>query len=151
MVLLRGLSDQGVEFFTNYMSRKAVELADNPQVALLFYWPQLHRQVRIEGEAIEMENTGSDAYFDSRPRDHQLGAWASPQSASIPGRAAIEKNILRYETLFTGKDVPRPSFWGGYRVALRQVEFWQGRESRLHDRFRFQLQDSKWKVERLAP
>jgi pyridoxamine 5'-phosphate oxidase len=151
MVLLRGLSDQGVEFFTNYMSRKAVELADNPQVSLLFYWPQLHRQIRIEGEAMELNKDGSDAYFNSRPRDHQLGAWASPQSASIPGRTAIEENLSRYETLFTGKDVPRPTFWGGYRVVPRQFEFWQGRESRLHDRFRFQSQDGKWKVERLAP
>jgi pyridoxamine 5'-phosphate oxidase len=151
MVLLRGLSGQGIEFFTNYTSRKAVELADNPQVSLLFYWPQLHRQVRIEGEAVALEAAQSDAYFGTRPRDHQVGAWASPQSASIPDRLAVEENWKRYEGLFKGKEVPRPSFWGGYKVITRQMEFWQGRESRLHDRFRFQLHESKWKIERLAP
>ena len=152
MVLLRGLSEQGIDFYTNYTSRKAVELAGNPQVALLFYWPQLHRQVRIEGEAELVSVQESSTYFQSRPRDHQIGAWASPQSATIPDRRAIEENWARYERHFEGKDVPCPSFWGGYRVVPRHIEFWQGRESRLHDRFRFQLNDKgQWHVERLAP
>lgn len=151
MVLLRGLSDKGLEFYTNYTSRKAVELADNAQVALLFYWPSLHRQVRIEGHVIFSEPSASDAYFNERPREHQIGAWASPQSATIPDRKAIEDNVLRYEKLFEGKAVTRPSFWGGYVVISQKMEFWQGRESRLHDRYRFQRTEQGWKMERLAP
>jgi len=151
MVLLRGLSERGIEFFTNYTSRKAIEIADNPQVSLLFYWPALHRQVRIDGEAVPIDQKESASYFASRPRDHQIGAWASPQSAAIPDRAAIQDNWERYVKHFDGKEVPCPSFWGGYLVSLRQIEFWQGRESRLHDRFRFHLNDRVWKVERLAP
>ena len=150
MVLLRGLSERGIDFFTNYTSRKAVEMADNPQVALLFHWPELHRQVRIEGEAVLLDKKASADYFAQRPRDHQIGAWASPQSATIPDRTAIEENWKRYEKHFDGQEVPCPSFWGGYLVSLRQMEFWQGRESRLHDRFRFYFNEG-WKVERLAP
>ena len=151
MVLLRGISDNGLDFFTNYTSRKAIELAENPQVALLFYWPQMHRQVRIEGTATFTTQEDSDAYFHSRPRDHQIGAWASPQSASIPDRKAIEENVNRYQKHFDNKDVPRPSFWGGYKVTVQKLEFWQGRESRLHDRYRFQKTQHGWKSERLAP
>jgi len=151
MVLLRGLSDEGLEFYTNYTSRKAVEMADNTQVALLFFWPSVHRQVRLEGTAIFSDPKHSDTYFYERPRDHQIGAWASPQSASIPDRKAIEENVARFEQMFEGKEVPRPSFWGGYLVIPHQIEFWQGRESRLHDRYRFQRTEQGWKVERLAP
>lgn len=151
MVLLRGLFESGLEFYTNYTSRKAVELADNSQVALLFFWSSLHRQVRVEGQVVFADKEASDAYFNSRPREHQLGAWASPQSATIPDRKAIEDNVKRYEKVFEGKDVTRPSFWGGYLVIPQKVEFWQGRESRLHDRYRFQRTEDGWKMERLAP
>lgn len=151
MVLLRGLSERGLEFYTNYTSHKAVEIADNSQVALLFFWSDLHRQARIEGQAVFGDPVDSDAYFHERPREHQIGAWASPQSAAIPDRKAIEDNVLRYEKLFEGKPVPRPSFWGGYLVIPQKMEFWQGRESRLHDRYRFQKTESGWKMERLAP
>jgi pyridoxamine 5'-phosphate oxidase len=151
MVLLRGLSERGLEFYTNYTSRKAVELADNGQVALLFFWSALHRQVRVEGTATFLEGNASDAYFNDRPREHQIGAWASPQSATIPDRKAIEENVARYQKVFEGKEVPRPSFWGGYRIVPQQMEFWQGRVSRLHDRYRFQRNDDGWKMERLAP
>lgn len=151
MVLLRGLSAYGLEFYTNYTSRKAVELADNPQVALLFFWSELHRQVRIEGNITLLDAESSDRYFNERPRPHQIAAWASPQSATIPDRKAIEDNVKRYEALFEGKEIQRPSFWGGYRVFPQRIEFWQGRESRLHDRFRFQHTGDGWKIERLAP
>jgi pyridoxamine 5'-phosphate oxidase len=151
MVLLRDLSDKGLIFYTNYTSRKAIELADNPQVALLFYWTDLDRQIRIEGHVELVTAEVSDAYFQSRPRDHQIGAWGSPQSASIPDRKAIEDNVQRFDKMFEGKDVPRPSFWGGYVVIPHQIEFWQGRESRLHDRYRFVKNDGGWKMERLAP
>ncbi len=151
MVLLRGLSEKGLEFYTNYTSRKAVELADNAQVALLFFWSSMHRQVRVEGHVIFSEDIASDAYFNERPREHQIGAWASPQSATIPDRKAIEDNVLRYEKLFADKEVKRPSFWGGYVVIPQKMEFWQGRESRLHDRYRFQRTTEGWKMERLAP
>jgi pyridoxamine 5'-phosphate oxidase len=151
VVLLRGLSERGLEFYTNYTSRKAVEIADNAQVALLFFWSELHRQVRIEGQAVFTDAAVSDQYFNDRPRDHQIGAWASPQSAAIPDRKAIEENVQRYERMFEGKAVTRPSFWGGYLVIPQKMEFWQGRESRLHDRYRFQKNEKGWKMERLAP
>ena len=151
VVLLRGLSERGLEFYTNYTSRKAVEIADNAQVALLFFWSELHRQVRIEGQAVFTDAAVSDQYFNERPRDHQIGAWASPQSAAIPDRKAIEENVQRYERRFEGKAVKRPSFWGGYLVIPQKMEFWQGRESRLHDRYRFQKNEKGWKMERLAP
>lgn len=151
MVLLRDITEKGLVFFTNYTSRKAVELADNAQVALLFYWPTQHRQIRIEGTATLSETALSDTYFRSRPRDHQIGAWASPQSATIPDRKAIQDNVERLTSAFEGKDVPRPSFWGGFTVAPHKMEFWQGRQSRLHDRYRFQKIEQGWKMERLAP
>ncbi len=151
MVLLRGLSDDGLVFFTNLTSRKAIEVADNPQVALLFYWQPMHRQVRILGQIQPCDDEVSDRYFATRPRAHQIGAWASPQSATIPDRQAIEENIRRYEKLFEGRDVPRPGFWGGYQVVPHHVEFWQGQENRLHDRFRYQRTSAGWKIERLAP
>ncbi|HLF63475.1 MAG TPA: pyridoxamine 5'-phosphate oxidase [Saprospiraceae bacterium] len=151
MVLLRGLSERGLEFYTNYTSQKAVEMADNAQVALLFFWSSVHRQVRVEGHVVFSDPTASDDYFNERPREHQIGAWASPQSAAIPDRKAIEDNVLRYERMFEGKPVPRPSFWGGYLVIPQKIEFWQGRESRLHDRYRFQQTENGWKMERLAP
>jgi pyridoxamine 5'-phosphate oxidase len=151
IVLLKGITSGGLEFFTNYTSRKAVEIAENPQVGLLFYWPETFRMVRIEGMAYISPKENSDAYFRSRPREHQIGAWASPQSAAIPDMKAVEENAGRYEKLYAGRDIPRPGFWGGYIVIPQYIEFWQGHEGRLHDRFRFQRIEKGWKVERLAP
>ncbi|MDX1478494.1 MAG: pyridoxamine 5'-phosphate oxidase [Saprospiraceae bacterium] len=152
IVLLRGLEEQGFIFYTNYTSRKAIELSDNPQGALLFFWQPVHRQVRIEGSLQQIDPAISDAYFAQRPRGSQIGAWASPQSAPIPNREALERNMQQFEERFAGdENVPRPSFWGGYILKPKSVEFWQGRENRLHDRILYQRVDGEWKWERLAP
>ena len=152
VVLLRGLNAEGLTFYTNYTSRKAIEISSNPQGSLLFYWPQVFRQVRVEGILEQVDPSISDAYFAQRPRGSQIGAWASPQSATIPHRNALEDNMARYEKKFEANGrVPRPSFWGGYILKPKSIEFWQGRESRLHDRVQYQWVDGIWKRERLAP
>lgn len=152
VVLLRALSDEGFGFFSNYMSRKAVELSDNPQASLLFFWKPLQRQVRIEGIVEKMDDVQSDAYFNSRPRSSKIGAWSSPQSATIPHRDSLEQNVQKYITHFEGQDVPRPTFWGGYILRPKRIEFWQGRPSRLHDRITYVKELSGgWRQERLAP
>lgn len=152
MVLLKGFDAQGFVFFTNYDSRKGGELAANPAAALVFYWPELERQVRIEGTVAPVSPEESDAYYASRPVGSRLGAWASAQSQVIPDRAALEERLAALEAQYPDGDVPRPPNWGGFRVTPASIEFWQGRISRLHDRLRYTRQpDERWLRERLAP
>ncbi len=152
MVLLRGLDERGFVFFTNYDSRKGHELASNPWAALVFWWPELHRQVRIEGRVETVTAQESDTYFQSRPRGHRLAAIASPQSQVIPDRNILEERMHELERRYPGEEVPRPAHWGGYRVRPAVIEFWQGRTNRVHDRLRYERQeDGNWRVQRLAP
>ncbi len=150
-VLLKGVN-KGFRFFTNYDSQKAAELADNPHAALVFLWKELHRQVRVSGWVQKLEARESAEYFHSRPRGSQIGAWASPQSEVIENRAVLEKLSADIEARFADVDpIPLPPFWGGYIVKPRAVEFWQGRPSRLHDRFRYSRNGDSWEIVRLAP
>jgi pyridoxamine 5'-phosphate oxidase len=153
IVLLRGFDERGFVFFTNYRSRKARELAANARAALVLYWPQLKRQVRIEGLVELVDAAESDAYFRSRPRGHQLNAHASPQSEVVPSRQVLEQRRRQLEKEFAGLDhIPRPQHWGGYRLAPLVIEFWQGGEDRLHDRLRYRCTpDGSWTLDRLAP
>lgn len=152
IVLLKGLDNGGFVFFTNYDSAKGKEIGANPRVALLFFWKELERQVRIEGTIEKVPAAESDIYFNSRPRASRIGAWASPQSQEIPHRNLLDTNYSRYENEFSGVEVNRPEHWGGYRVVPATIEFWQGRSSRMHDRILF-LKDAAggWKKSRLAP
>jgi pyridoxamine 5'-phosphate oxidase len=150
IVLLRGLKGHGFNFFTNYDSRKGKELKENPCASLLFYWPDLERQVRIEGKVEVAPAHVSDEYFSSRPRISRLGAWASPQSRILPNRKELDVLVSRYGEMFRG-EVPRPGNWGGYILKASYYEFWQGRQSRLHDRICYTLKNGRWKKERLAP
>ena len=151
MVLLRGFDERGFCFYTNYESRKAAELAANPRAALVFWWGELERQVRIEGPVAPTSRSESEAYFHSRPPGSQLSAAASPQSRVIDGRAALERRVAELATASADAQVPLPEFWGGYRLAHEVVEFWQGRPNRLHDRLRYRRAGDGWKIERLAP
>lgn len=152
MVLLKGVEDSKFVFYTNYQSRKGRELDANPACALTFFWPELERQVRIEGIATRIDNTRSDEYFKSRPRSAQVGAWSSPQSALINGREILDQRVTEMEKRFEGQDpLPRPHQWGGYEVDPLLVEFWQGRPSRLHDRILYVKVDNVWEIRRLAP
>jgi pyridoxamine 5'-phosphate oxidase len=152
IVLLRGYDEQGFVFFTNYESPKGQELAENPRAALTFYWGELHRQVRIRGIASKILEEESDRYFVSRPRDSQIGAWASNQSRVIKERAELENMVKALHSKYEGQEVPRPKHWGGYRVWPHEFEFWQGRPSRLHDRFCYTRQaENSWRIDRLAP
>ncbi len=152
MVLLKGFDRRGFVFFSGYASRKARELRESPRAALLFYWHPLGRQVRIEGEVAPVSPDESAAYFTTRPRPSQLAAWASPQSEPIPGRDALEAAVREVAARFDGLDVPLPDHWGGYRLDPRAYEFWQHREDRLHDRFRYTRDaGGGWARERLAP
>ncbi len=149
-VLLKGLDARGFIFYTNYESRKAQELAANPKAALVFNWLPLERQVRVEGEVSRLPRAESEAYHRTRPHGSQLGEWVSPQSRVIEDCAVLEARLAEFEARFPG-EVPLPDFWGGLVVAPQVVEFWQGRPSRLHDRFCYTREDAGWRLERLAP
>jgi pyridoxamine 5'-phosphate oxidase len=151
IVLLRDADAGGFRFFTNYESRKGVELAANRQAALLFYWAELERQVRIEGVIEKTNETVSNTYFRQRPRESQIAAVASAQSEVLGSRKHLEERYQELVRLFEGRDVPRPTHWGGYVLLPEAFEFWQGRASRLHDRLRYRLADGAWVIERLAP
>jgi pyridoxamine 5'-phosphate oxidase len=152
IVLLRGLDQRGFSFFTNYESRKAQELSANPQAALVIYWAELERQVRIEGRIEKVTPAESDEYFRTRPRGSRISAWASPQSQVVPSREALESLTAKVAARFPGEEVPRPPNWGGYRVLPQTIEFWEGKPDRLHDRLRYRrLEDGQWLIERLAP
>ncbi len=152
MVLLKGFDAQGFVFYSNYDSRKGRELAANPWAALVFYWPELERQVRIEGVVAPVPPEESDAYYASRPLGSRLGTWASAQSQVIPDRATLETRLAELETQYAEGEVPRPPFWGGFRIHPATIEFWQGRLNRLHDRLRYTRQpDDSWRRERLSP
>ncbi len=150
IVLLKGADQNGFTFFTNYESQKGRELAIRPQAALLFHWHELERQVRIKGMVEKVTSTESDEYFHSRPAASRIGAWASPQSAEIPNREFLEETEKRFASEF-GNQPPRPEHWGGYRLRPTEIEFWQGRPSRLHDRIAYHLEGSSWRIARLAP
>lgn len=151
IVLLKGFSNNGFIFYTNYLSHKGMQLAYNRHVALVFFWKELERQVRIEGVVEKISEAESDAYFSSRPTGSKIGAWASAQSSPLPDRESIEKIFENYSEKFKDKEIPRPPNWGGYIVKPRQIEFWQGRSSRLHDRLLYTQQNNDWKIERLSP
>jgi pyridoxamine 5'-phosphate oxidase len=152
MVLLKGVDDRGLVFYTNYGSRKGDELAANPRAALVLYWAPLERQVRVEGRVEKVSREESAAYFASRPRGSRLGALASPQSAVVAGRSVLEERLAELETAHPGEDVPLPDNWGGYLVVPEVVELWQGRPNRLHDRLRYRADGrGGWIRERLAP
>ena len=152
MVLLRGFDERGFVFFTNYESRKAQELEANPRAALVFYWAELDRQVRIEGNVERVSGEESDVYFHSRPHGSRLGAWASPQSQVIGSRDELDRRMEELAVRYGEGDVPRPPYWGGYRVIPLSIEFWQGQPNRLHDRLRYRrLDGGTWCLERLAP
>ena len=152
VVLLKGYSDYGFSFYTNYLSRKGKEIAKNPNVALTFFWPSMERSIRVEGTIEKVSKEQSEKYFHARPKNSQIGAVASPQSQEIADRSVIENKWKELEAEYEGKEVPKPSFWGGYIVKPRLIEFWQGRESRLHDRIVYKKTDNKnWKKVRLAP
>lgn len=151
MVICRGITAGEFRFFTNYESPKAQELADNPLAALLFHWQPLHRQVRIEGPVELLPPEESDAYFATRDRGSQLGAWASHQSAPVESRDDLLREVERMAERFDGREVTRPGHWGGYRLLPRRFEFWQGRENRLHDRIRFDWDGQRWPWLRLSP
>jgi pyridoxamine 5'-phosphate oxidase len=151
VVLLRGLDERGLVFFTNRTSRKGQELRANPRAALVLHWWELGRQVRVEGAVEEVEPAESDAYWATRPYESRLAAWASPQSHPIAGRAELETMFAEADERFADGDVPLPPFWGGYRVVPETVEFWAHRENRLHDRVRYTRSKRSWQRERLAP
>jgi pyridoxamine 5'-phosphate oxidase len=152
VVLLKGFDERGFVFYTNYEGRKSGELEANPRCALVFYWGELERQVRVEGRASRVPGEESDQYFGSRPRGSRLGAWASEQSRPVGGREVLEERLRELEAEYEGREVPRPPFWGGYRVEPEVIEFWQGRENRLHDRLMYsRAEGDVWEQERLQP
>lgn len=150
IVLLRGLDQRGLQFFTSYESRKGRELSKNPFAAAVFYWPALQRQVRVEGEVSELPENESDAYFNARPRGHRVAAWASEQSASLDSYAALEERFTHFDARFD-EEVPRPYSWGGYLLAPSRIEFWQGRPNRMHERMLYTRLADVWDVTRLQP
>jgi pyridoxamine 5'-phosphate oxidase len=152
MVLLKDFDERGFVFFTNYNSQKGQELAENPQAALVFWWAELERQVRIAGYVEKVSEQESDEYFQSRPFNSRLGAWASHQSEVIASREELEQRLQALQAKYENQDIPRPAYWGGVRVIPTEIEFWQGRPSRLHDRLLYtRLDEHSWKIERLSP
>jgi pyridoxamine 5'-phosphate oxidase len=152
IVLLKYVDENGFSFFTNYDSEKGRNLSQNPWASLVFWWGDLERQVRIEGKVEKLNSQESDQYFSSRPVGSQLGAWVSPQSKIIPSREVLDNRLEEFKKQYLAQNIPRPEHWGGFRVIPHQIEFWQGRENRLHDRLRYRLQpDHSWMIERLAP
>jgi pyridoxamine 5'-phosphate oxidase len=153
VVLLRGWDERGFVFFTNYESQKGHELAHTPRAAILFYWASLEQQIRIEGSVERLAADESDAYFAKRPRGHRLSAWASRQSTVVADRAYLEAQMAEFDERFQAADVPRPAYWGGYRIGANRFEFWQGRRNRVHDRIQYRREPGAgtWLIERLAP
>lgn len=151
VVLLKAVEDGGFVFYTNLHSPKSRQLRDRPEAALTFFWEALSRQVRIQGEVEPVDDATADAYFRTRPRGSQVGAWASDQSATLAGRDELERRFEEEDARFRDRNVPRPPHWGGLRVRPRVVEFWQGRPDRLHDRFRYTREGEGWRIERLSP
>jgi pyridoxamine 5'-phosphate oxidase len=152
IVLLKGFDEKGFSFYTNYLSKKGKDLAKNPHASIVFFWPELQRQVRIDGKITKLSKEESEAYFNVRPFESRIGAISSPQSQVIPNRESLEVVYKNMELKYQGKHVPKPAHWGGYVLSPVSVEFWQGRPSRLHDRMKFVLMEKgKWKIERLAP
>ena len=151
MVLLKGFDAEGCLFFTNYRSRKARDLSANPRASMVLYWPWLHRQVRLSGHVVLASSAESDAYFATRPRPSRLGAWASAQSEPLDDEQTLQRRMAEFDARFADRDVPRPQQWGGYRLVPEEMEFWQGRPDRLHDRWLFRRAAAGWQVRRLAP
>jgi pyridoxamine 5'-phosphate oxidase len=151
VVLLKNLDHDGFTFFSNYESRKGTQIAQNPNASLLFFWPHIERQVRIEGRVAKTPRNISDEYFQSRPEGSKIGAWASPQSQIVPSREYLNNLEKDYKLLFKNKVLERPENWGGYKLFPHTIEFWQGRENRLHDRFEYKMNGSIWEIHRLAP
>lgn len=151
VVLLKGVEEEGFVWFTNYASDKGTHIASNPNASLLFFWPELERQIRIQGLVSKISHEESVAYFNSRPRESQLGAWASNQSSVVESRSELEQRYSDATRQYDGADVPIPPTWGGYILHPTSYEFWQGRPSRMHDRIRYRLNNSVWIIERLAP
>jgi len=151
MVLLKGFDERGFRFFTNERSAKGRQLDDRPTAALVLYWRELDRQVRVRGRVEQLTASESDDYFASRPRESAIGAWASPQSEVLTDRAELDASVREVEARYEGVDVPRPPHWGGYLVVPTAIEFWQGQVGRLHDRFRYARSGDGWRRERLAP
>lgn len=151
IVLLRDFDETGFVFYTNYNSRKSREIELNPFASMTFFWPELERQVRVEGKLMKQSAAASDDYFNARPRSSQLGAWASPQSDSLPSRGVLDTALAEMEKRFEGKPVPRPEWWGGFVLQPDKIEFWQGRPSRMHDRLLYAREGFEWKISRLAP
>lgn len=151
VVLLKDVDARGFSFYTNYLSHKGDDLAQHPVASLTFWWPELERQVRIVGKVEKVETSESDAYFSIRPRGSQIGAWVSEQSQTIANRKVLEEKLASLEVQFADQDIARPPHWGGYRVLPHQIEFWQGRPSRLHDRLCYTYESNEWKLERLSP
>lgn len=151
ILLLKGFDEDGFVFYTNYNSDKGKDLAENPNAAMVFFWPELERQVRIEGTVRKIAEEDSTAYFHSRPVGSQIGATASPQSSIIPNREVLEEKVKQLTQEFEGKQIPRPLHWGGYLLSPTHIEFWQGRPSRLHDRLNYHLVEGSWIINRLAP
>jgi pyridoxamine 5'-phosphate oxidase len=152
MVLLKDFDERGFVFFTNYSSHKGQELAKNPQAALVFWWVELERQVRITGRVEKISENESDQYFYSRPDNSRLGAWASNQSEAIASREVLEQRLQEFQRQYANQEIPRPNYWGGFRIIPTEIEFWQGRPSRLHDRLLYSYLDhGSWKIQRLSP